>query len=49
MAYKTILVHCNDKMRVGRTVGVAVELAKSLAREAASRRGKGSMTRRSQE
>ena len=27
MAYKTILVHCNDKMRAGRTVGAAVELA----------------------
>jgi nucleotide-binding universal stress UspA family protein len=27
MAYKTILVHCNDKKRVGRTVGAAVELA----------------------
>jgi nucleotide-binding universal stress UspA family protein len=27
MAYKTILVHCNDKKRVGRIVGAAVELA----------------------
>jgi nucleotide-binding universal stress UspA family protein len=27
MAYKTILAHCNDKKRVGRTVGAAVELA----------------------
>jgi nucleotide-binding universal stress UspA family protein len=28
MAYKTILVHCNDKKRVSRTVGAALELAK---------------------
>jgi len=27
MTYKTILVHCNDKRRVGRIVGSAVELA----------------------
>jgi nucleotide-binding universal stress UspA family protein len=27
MAHKTILVHCNDKKRVGRIVGAAVELA----------------------
>jgi hypothetical protein len=27
MAYKTILVHCNDKKRVARTIGAAVELA----------------------
>jgi nucleotide-binding universal stress UspA family protein len=27
MSYKTIVVHCNDKKRIGRTVGVAVELA----------------------
>jgi nucleotide-binding universal stress UspA family protein len=27
MAYKTILVHCNDKKRVARIVGTAVELA----------------------
>ncbi len=27
MAYKTMLVHCNDKKRVGRPAGAAVELA----------------------
>ena len=27
MAYKSILVHSNDKKRVGRIVGAAVELA----------------------
>jgi hypothetical protein len=26
MAYKTILVHCNDKKRVGRIVGAAAEV-----------------------
>ncbi|MFZ1102804.1 MAG: universal stress protein [Hyphomicrobiaceae bacterium] len=30
MTYKTILVHCNDKRRVGRTVGAAVELAEQF-------------------
>ena len=30
MTYKTILVHCNDKKRVGRTVGAAVELAEQF-------------------
>ncbi len=27
MTYRTILVHCNDKKRIGRIVGAAVELA----------------------
>ena len=30
MTYKTILVHCNDKKRVGWTVGAAVELAEQF-------------------
>jgi nucleotide-binding universal stress UspA family protein len=30
MAYKTILVHCNDKTRMGQTVGAAVELAEKF-------------------
>ena len=30
MAYKTILVHCNDKRRVARIVGAAVEVAEKF-------------------
>ena len=41
MAYKTILAHCNDKKRVGRTVGTAVELAERFGAhlDAARREG----------
>jgi nucleotide-binding universal stress UspA family protein len=31
MTYKTILVHCNDKGRIGRVLGPAVELAERFA------------------